>query len=142
MTENGEEIRELTRLASELVTKIDALLGGTGDQLVGLASRAKRNRQMILMLAVSLTLDVILTAFMTFGIVRLNEVTSRVDHSLQFTQGQVLCPLYQQFINADTPAGRESALKNGQDLAKRDEAFRVIHHGYDLLNCTNEVTTP
>lgn len=130
-----QEIQELTAAARQLIDRLDVLATGTGDQLVGLAIRARRNRQMIGMLAVSLTLDVILTAFMVFGILQLNHVTARVDSTIKLTQSEVLCPLYQQFINSDTPAQRALAEKNGQDMKQRAEAFRVIRHSYVVLNC-------
>lgn len=123
-----DRIAELTEAAERLVDGINELNKETGGQLISLAVTAKRNRLMIWGLAVSLLLDLILTLFIV-------NLTYQVDEAQDLTRSQVLCPLYQQFVNADTPAARELARKNGQDLERRDEAFRVIHHSYDILNC-------
>lgn len=130
-----QEIAELTRLAGELVRRLDSLVEGTGDQIVGLSQTALSNRRFIWALSASLLLDIGLTVVMALGLVQLNTLATRVDTSQQLTQTQVLCPLYQQFINADTPASRELARRNGQDIDARDNAFRVIRHSYKVLNC-------
>lgn len=123
-------IAELTEAAEEVVAAVNALNRETGGQLTTLAVRAKRNRMMIWGLALSLFLDFILTLFMIV-------VTQKVDEAQQLTKNQVLCPLYQQFVNADTPEARERAKTAGQNLKERDEAFRVIHKSYDALRCAN-----
>lgn len=129
------ELQELTRLAGELIQRLDRLVGGTGEQLVTLAKTAQHNRRMIWALALSILLDVALTVTMAVGLSYVNDLASKVNDAQLLTQTQVLCPLYQQFINSDTPKTRALAQKNGQDMAARDEAFRVIHHSYDVLGC-------
>src|SRR3954469_17851482 len=100
MTEDQESrIAELTDAAEDIVTSINQLNSETGTQLVSLAVRARRNRMMIWLLAFSLALDVFLTVFMV-------HLTLKVDQAQQLTHSQVLCPLYQQFINSDTPKAR------------------------------------
>lgn len=121
--------------ANELIERVNALVGGTGDQMVSLAQTAKRNRRMIWVLWVGFVLDIALTVAMSFGFVTLHSVASRVDETQRLTQTQVLCPLYQQFINSDTPAARALAAENGQDMTRRAEAFRVIRQSYAVLNC-------
>lgn len=135
MSTEPTEIQELTRLAGELIQRLDRLAGGTGDQLVTLAKAQQHNRRMIWALALSILLDVALTITMAIGLSFVNDLATKVDTAQQLTQTQVLCPLYQQFVNADTPAGRALAKKNGQDMKARDEAFRVIHNSYDVLGC-------
>lgn len=135
---NESDIRDLANNARALVERIDRLTNGTGDQLVGLSVYQKRNRRMIYALGVSLLLDIVLTILMAFGLSYLNSLTTRVDHAQQLTQTEVLCPLYKQFINSDTPKSRELAGKNGQDLDARDEAFRVIRRSYLILGCENQ----
>lgn len=130
-----ERQQELTRLARELITEINELAGDTGDQLVALSKSNRWNRRMIWAIAVSFTLDVMLTVLVAFNFLALKDVTAKVDESQKITQSQVLCPLYQQLIAADTPKARELARKNGQDLAARDEAFRTIRRSYEVLNC-------
>lgn len=129
---NHDKIAELTRAAEELVLNIDKLNRQTGGQLTRLSLRARRNRAMIWGLIISLTLDVLITLFVV-------HLTVKVDDAQQLTRSQVLCPLYQQFVNADTPKARALAIKTGQDLKARDEAFRVIHHSYDALRCSDFV---
>lgn len=129
MTENQEQrIAELTEAAEQIVVGINALNRETGGQLVSLATTARRNRMMIWGLTLSLLVDLLLTFFIV-------GLTFKVEEAQQLTRSQVLCPLYQQFVNADTPAARELARKNGQNLERRDEAFRVIHRSYDVLKC-------
>lgn len=132
MTEDQDQrIAELTDAAEEIVNSVNALNRETGGQLIDLAVRAKRNRAMIIALIISLALDVFLTVFMI-------HLTVRVDDAQKLTKTQVLCPLYQQFVNADTPQARAFAIKTGQDIKARDTAFRVIHHSYDVLGCANQ----
>lgn len=135
---NESDIRELANNARALVERIDRLTSGTGDQLVGLSVYQKRNRRMIYVLAVSFLLDIALTVLMAFGLSYLNDLTLRVDSNQRVTQTEVLCPVYQQFVNSDTPKSRELAGKNGQDLAARDEAFRVIRRSYLILGCDDQ----
>lgn len=130
-----QEIAELTAVARELLGRLDSLVDGTGDQMVHLSKRAKQNRSMILALSFSLFLDVGLTVVMALGLMQLTSLTDRVDRQQTITQREALCPLYRQFINADTPQARQLAERNGQDMEKRAEAFRVIRHGFDILNC-------
>jgi hypothetical protein len=123
-----QRIAELTAAAEEIVEAVNKLNRETGGQLVSLSVRAKRNRTMIWGLAASLFLDLLLTIFMVV-------VAQQVSDTQQMTRNQVLCPLYQQFVNADTPASRELARKNGQDMEARKQAFAVIHKSYDALEC-------
>lgn len=129
------EIRELTRLGAELINRIDGLVGDTGDHLVDLAKQGKSNRRFIWALAISVVLDIALTIAMAVGFNTVNTLSNRVNETQKITQEQVLCPLYQQFINADTPKSRELAKANGQDLKVRDEAFRTIRRSYEVLGC-------
>ncbi len=125
---NHDKIAELVEAAGTLAAITDNLNSQTGGQLVNLGVLGKRNRRMIWALAVSLALDIFLTLFVV-------NLTVKVDESQKLTRSQVLCPLYQQFVNADTPKARTFAIKTGQDLKARDEAFAVIHHSYNVLHC-------
>ena len=130
MTTQDERIAELTEAAGQIVESINQLNRETGGQLITLATRAKRSRMMIWALSVSMIFDLLLTGFVV-------SLATQVDRTQQLTRSQVLCPLYQQFVNADTPAARQLAAKNGQDIAARDVAFRVIHQSYDTLDCAD-----
>lgn len=132
MTEDQEQrIADLTNAAEQIAAGINELNRETGGTLIDLAVKTKRNRIMIWALALSLVLDVLLTLFVV-------NLTVRVDEAQKLTKTQVLCPLYQQFINADTPKARELAKKTGQDLKNRDQAFRVIHQSYSALGCASQ----
>lgn len=128
--DNHDRIAELTDAAEALVKDINKLNASTGGTLVSLAIKAKRNRAMIWGLAVSLLLDVFLTIYMV-------NLTYQVEDTQELQRSQVLCPLYQQFVNSDTPQARVRAAQAGQDLKARDEAFRVIHKSYDALDCVD-----
>ena len=123
-----DRLTELTDAAERLVEGVNALNREAGGQLTSLAVTAKRNRQMIWGLVVSISLDLLLTAFVIF-------LADKVNDTQEVTRAEVLCPLYQQFINADTPAARERAKQAGQDLKAREEAYKVIREAYAVLNC-------
>ncbi len=127
-SEQEQRIAELTKAANSLIEEVDEMNESAGTQLVTLTLRAKRNRMMIWGLSISLFLDVVLTAFMI-------SLTREVSSAEQLTRNQVLCPLYQQFVNSDTPQSRALAKKVGQDMKARAEAFRVIHKSYNALEC-------
>lgn len=131
----NEDIQELTRLAAELLNKIDTLASGTGDQMVELAKSTKRNRMLIWILWVGFALDIMLTVAMAIGGVALVNVTDQVNSQQELTRKEVLCPLYQIFVNSDTPAARERAKAAGQDMKARDEAFKEIKRSYTVLKC-------
>lgn len=129
------EIEQLTQAAIELVAKVNELNKDAGTELVSLTNRTRWNRNMIWALTASFILDIALTITMALGFLQIQHNSDSIAKIQATTQSQVLCPLYQQFINADTPKSRELARVNGQDMKARDEAFRVIHHGYDVLGC-------
>ena len=130
-----QEIQELTRLAAELVNRIDTLVGGTGDQMVALAKSDKSHRRMIMVLYVGFVLDIVLTVAMAVGGFAVNNLASKVNNTQELTRSQVLCPLFQQFINSDTPAARQRAEAAGQDMKARSEAFKEIRQSYKVLEC-------
>ncbi|MFD4474715.1 hypothetical protein ACFWPU_01160 [Streptomyces sp. NPDC058471] len=134
---DARDVREddLTKAAKDIVKSITILTESAGGQLVDLAKIAKRNRLMIWALAATLTLSLVLTGFVV-------HLTNKVDRVQETTRSDVLCPLYQQFINADTPLARERAKQLGQDMAAREEAYKVIHEGYGLLGCRGERQAP
>jgi hypothetical protein len=130
-----QEIRELTRVATELVERIDALTNGTHSQMLNLAKTAKRNRSMIWILWVGFTLDIVLTIAVTLGFIAISGNQDDIQDVRTVERRDALCPLYEQFINADTPAARKRAEEAGQNMQDRDHAFKVIRDGYGALNC-------
>lgn len=131
-----QEIRELTLQAKALVNKIDDLVGGTGTQMIHLSKTARTNRRMIWALIFSCTLELILTVLVGYNLVRVVDNSNSIREIQTSQRRDALCPLYQQFINADTPKAREAAKANGQDLETREHAFQVIRNGYAALNCS------
>lgn len=123
-----ERLAELADAAEILNDGIRELNKDTGGQLVFLSRRAKINRVMISALGFLFLLNAALTGFVI-------NLSNQVNEGLGDTRNKILCPLYQQFLNSDTPKQRELAEKFGQDMEVRREAFRVINEGYGLLNC-------
>lgn len=123
-----EKIAKLAEAAEALTAGVYQLSRDTGGQLVSLSKQARTNRRVAFGMATLIALNAGLS-FYIFGI------SQDVDRAQKLTRSQVLCPLYQQFVNADTPAARDLAARSGQDLTARDNAFRVIHKSYDALKC-------
>lgn len=136
MTENEERsLNELTAAARTLSTSLTELNRDAADKIIVLMRLGRSNRRMIVALALSFTFDMILTVLLAFGFVQIGETQSQIQDVRTVERRDALCPLYEQFVNADTPKGRELAKRNGQDLERRDEAFRVIRRGFDALQC-------
>lgn len=129
------EIQELARVARDLVTRIDALVGGTGEQMVELSKTARTNRRMIVILWAGFVLDIALTVAVAIGGFALADVSKRVENTQELQTEQVLCPLYRLLLESDTPAARQRAIAGGQDMTVRDKAFREIRQSYKVLNC-------
>jgi hypothetical protein len=136
MTTEPEEIGELTRTARDLVDRIDRLVGDTDSHMISLSQQAVKNRHFMMILGVITAFIVALVVVMGVSLTALSDLTNKVNSQQETTRSKVLCPLYQQFVNADTPRARELAKAAGQDLALRDSAFAAIHKSYIVLGCS------
>lgn len=137
--ESQDRLTRLTELASEIIQELESLVTDSGNQFVSLAKRAQTNRRLIVVTIASLVLDVVLSVFLTLGIVQIkhNEhqistLTNRLDISQTVQRQKALCPLYQLFLDSESPAGRAAA----PDPIKYDHAFVVIRDGYNVLGCS------
>src|SRR5436189_193839 len=99
---------ELTKVARELVTKVNALNESTGDTIENLTNRSVKNRQWIRIIVVSLVLDFILTVAMGIGGFflssnnhRIDLITARLNDAQTVQRVKALCPLYQIFLNSE-----------------------------------------
>lgn len=142
---NRSKIEALSETAQELVDEVNRLNSGT--PLESLNTRVRRNQKVLWIVVGSFIVDLAVTLILAFTLHSNAENTRRIDKVANEVSGVqtrtsdlVLCPLYQQFLNSDTPKSRELARANGQDMKLRDEAFKVIRQGYEALDCP-ELTT-
>lgn len=144
---NRSKIEALSETAQELVDEVNRLNQGT--PLESLSTKVRRNQRVLWIVAGSSIVDVVVTLVLGFTLHSQAENTRRIDKlasevsAVQTrTSDLVLCPLYQQFLNSDTPKSRELARANGQDMKLRDEAFKVIREGYKALDCPKLTAAP
>jgi hypothetical protein len=137
--ERDDSIEELTQKAVELLAQVERLGDGTGASLVKLTQETRRTRHIVLAMIASFVLDIMLTVFLTLGFVSLhdtdkqvNKVTDRLDNAQTVQRQKALCPLYQIFVEADTPQNRAAA----PDKSRYDKNFTIIRQGYDALKCS------
>lgn len=133
---NRNKLDLLSEQAGELVSEINKLNNGTGQKLEGLSTKVRRSQTLMWIAIASFLVDVAVTLVLGFTIHTTQTNTDRIDKIQSATSDDVLCPLYQQFINADTPKAREFARSSGQDMKVRAQAFQVIRDGYAALHCT------
>ncbi len=139
MSESPSELETLTRLARELVDRVNDLNAATGSTIIGLVRETRNNRRLIWLVAIGFVLDVILTIAMAFVVSgvssnnsRIDQVNSRLNEEQTVQRAKGLCPMYKLFIDSEkfTPPNQTP------DQAKaRSEAFKIIHQSYDALNC-------
>lgn len=97
--------------------------------------RTRRSETVILCLVVSFILDVTLTAFVFFGLNRLDSTTREVQATQangQVVRQEVLCPLYQLFLNSYSVKARDT---NPRGPAWYDHAFATLRAGNTALHC-------
>lgn len=124
----------------ELIQKVSALTGEAGANLVGLSKQTRRNRRMIIMVAVLSIVTIVLTFVVSGALIisrqnteRIQQVTTRLDESQTTQRQKALCPLYTILLAADTPAAREAS----KDKQTYDKDFAVIREGYTALECAD-----
>lgn len=144
-SEAADRIVALAEQASTLADEYAALAKDNGRELVSLRQRARSNRRLIWGLAVSLAVDLVLSAVLAGALVqvnrnahRLNQLTARLDTSQTTTRKNSLCPLYTLLIASETDAARAAA----PDKAAYDHAVQVIRGGYVALGCSEFATVP
>lgn len=98
------------------------------DDLNKLTRSGKLTRFIVIGLVVVVVAVLGVGAVAIFNVTKLNEVVT-IQHD------SALCPLYQLFLNSDTPTARAAAERRGDDLVQRDKAFLTIRQSYTALNC-------
>lgn len=147
-----DKLSVLINAASRLMTDVETLAQDAGVQFTELAERsvankrmAVRNRRLSVWVGMGLLLDLVLSVAFGIGLnqVHKNEqnigaLTDRLNVSQTVTRQKALCPLYQVFLDSESPAGRKAA----PDPAKYDQAFKVIREGYNVLKCEEFINQP
>jgi hypothetical protein len=126
------EVEALVEAATGLMDKVHKLAQDEGIQFTTLAKKAHETRVLAVVAITGLILDVVLTFAMAFGGWQLKHLTNRLDVAQTTTRQKALCPLYQVFLDSESPAGRKAA----PDPVKYDHAFKVIREGYSALECS------
>ena len=142
---SDEDANRFERAATELTTVVRGLREDIARDIAraetvrnDLAKLTKSGRLTRLIVIVQ---SVIIVLILCGGVVlistnsKLNAVVAQLNDVVRVQHDSALCPLYQIFINADTPAAREAAAKRGDDMAERDKAFTTIRQSYAALNC-------
>lgn len=101
------------------------------DDLAKLTQSGKLTRMIVVVLAI------VLVGVLSVGAVQFINVRT-LNNVVTVQRDSALCPLYQLFLNSDTPAGRAAAERRGDDLVQRDKAFLTIRQSYTALNCQAE----
>ncbi|GGR57295.1 hypothetical protein GCM10010282_57830 [Streptomyces roseolus] len=144
MTSNGaskgmptDQTERLVAQADRLIAAMESIADKSGIRIATVEERQQKQRRIVLALGISFAMTfVMLIAVLLIG-VGMRQQARDIERIQDRVTGEVLCPLYQQFINADTPKAREAAKRTGQDMEVRDRAFTVIRQGYKTLDCEN-----
>lgn len=133
--QEAERLARLAELAGELLSEVQALADGGGEQLVALSRRAQANRRMIQVISAGIVAVVGLVAALTVALVkvdsnadRISDLTVRLDTSQTLYRRQALCPVYQVILDNETPKGGASE--------QYDRAIALIEQGYKVLKCS------
>lgn len=142
-TPEPDRLARLAQQAADLAHEYAGLAEESGVQIVSLTRRAQLNRRMIWVVAVSVTLDIVLSVVLGVDLVQVSRndrsigaLTHRLDTSQTTTRKNSLCPLYTLLIASETPAARAAA----PDKAAYDHAAAVIRGGYAALDCAQFVS--
>lgn len=113
-------LREDIATFSEEVAALDQKLGDAQQRI----NRTVRStRRMVIGLVVSLALDLGLTGMVTWNAYRLAAVQER-------TSNEVLCPLYQLFLDSYHPERQPP-----ERLAEYERSFEVLRESRRVLEC-------
>lgn len=118
------DLRETIKGLREDMARADAIR----VELNQLTRSGRLTRMIVISVSVIVFIVMVIGATQIYSLKRLDDVVT-IQHD------SALCPLYQIFINADTPAARDAAIKRGDDMSQRDRAFTTIRQSYNALNC-------
>lgn len=138
---NRNKLDDLTEQAGELVAQINHLNAGTGVEVEGLNKKVRRSQKMMILIGVSLVANLVLTVTVAFTVRstventdKVDTVTQRLDYQQDVTRKQVLCPLYQIFVDSKTEQGRQAYPKGPKAY---DENFAIIEKSYNVIQCAD-----
>ncbi|MFE6223058.1 hypothetical protein [Streptomyces sp. NPDC057854] len=132
-----DQTERLIAQADRLIAAMESIADRSGIRISTVEERQQKQRRMVLALGIAFGLIFIMLIAVILMGADMRHQAQEIERIQDRVTGQVLCPLYQQFINADTPKAREAAKRTGQDLEVRDRAFAVIRQGYQTLDCEN-----
>lgn len=116
---------DLARVAEELGRKVE----GLEEAAKAIAKRTGRDRRVLHWAVAGVCLDIALSIAMVFTAVELRGEQARQNE----TRVKVLCPLYEVFLQTDTPQRR--AATPPEDLKRYDHAIAVVRQGAETLDC-------
>lgn len=129
----------LTEVANELVQEVNTLNQG-GKQVENLTTKVLRNYKILWLCIASLVGLFVVTVILGITVYtsqnnseKLDKLTQRLDYSQTVTRKQVLCPLYQVFLDSKSEQGRAAYPKGP---AEYDRLFATLERSYKVLHCT------
>ncbi len=142
--EDGERVR-LANEAELLRANVQTLVGhmeAVSNSIKVLERYGKVNRSITLLVLSGFVLFIIMVGGLSYIVNNQLNTTNRlvaIEQEQTIEKTKALCPLYQLFINNDTPKTRENqrnaAISNGLDPASIDKSWSTLHESYVALNC-------
>lgn len=144
-TSDNDPVVKLGSLAATLAEEVNDLSAGTKRNVADLAQQTEKTRHMVWVLAFSITLDVLLTVILGFGLVKIQDnatsitaIQDRLTYNQSVQRQKALCPLYQLFKDSwNTPEKKAAALARSTDKPGFEKAIRTIDEGYEALKCSD-----
>jgi hypothetical protein len=136
-----EEARHLEAVSADLRDLVQGLrddmarAANVRNDLTRLTKSGRLTRAIVVVQSVIIVLMLGGGALLLSTNIKLNSVVAQLNEVVRIQHDSALCPLYQIFINADTPAARAAAEKRGDDMEQRDRSFATIRQSYAALNC-------
>lgn len=134
--DSAETQARLDKLTVEADTLAEAVrvLTVTADRIT---KRTRRSETVIACLVVSFVLDIVLTVFVAFGFVNLNNATQTIQQTQAngaVVRQDVLCPLYHLILQSYSTEARDH---NPLGPAWYDNAFATLRNGNAALHCAH-----
>lgn len=136
---SDDSLGALTAAAQELITKINDLNEDTGNAITNVTKQSNTTRKYVWWLAFSFALDLILTVAMLFVVNgqqtnadRIAVLTEHNSVTQTITRQQVLCPLYQLFLDSRQ---YQPPPPDPEARARQEAAYKTIQAGYDAIKC-------
>lgn len=137
--EEAARLKRLSEQAAEMTRQIERLSASVGLGVSGLKRRTSRQSKALWLLACSFALDIILTVAIALTGAQVIHNAADLKTVQDITNSGVLCPLYDVFLQSEKTPLRPQPGETTEAFKKRaastHAAFKVIHQGYDLLEC-------